>query len=314
MTNSTVDRKKMLSICIPVLNEAANISFLLQKLNAVANSLPQYDFEFIFSDNHSTDGSWQEILNFSQTDNRIKGLRFSKNFGFQNSILANFNRASGDAVIQIDADLQDPPELLFRFIEQWENGYHVVFGIRIHRPENWLLRFFRKVGYWVINFLGEFDIPKNAGDFRLLDRKVVDALLTQSPLKPYLRGSIAGLGFEQIGIPYGRDERLRGESKFPVRRIFNLGLVGVINHSLIPLRISTFAGGATLLMSIFGGLYYVIQQELNKNLPPGFTTTQVLILAGIGLNAFFLGIIGEYISRIYRIVRGDPGVIVEDEF
>ena len=312
---STNDKNtKLISICIPVLNEAENIPFLLDKLNLVANSLPQYDFEFVFSDNHSIDGSWNQIYLASQSDARIKGIRFSKNFGFQNSILANFKRSQGDAVVQIDADLQDPPELLIQFLEQWEHGYHVVYGIRTHRPENWFIRFFRLAGYFVINFLGEFEIPKNAGDFRLLDRKVVDALLRQSPLQPYLRGSIAGLGFNQIGISYKRNERSRGESKFPIRKVFNLGLIGVFNHSLIPLRISTFVGGSTLLLSVLGGLYYVIQQEINKNLPPGFTSTQVLILAGIGLNAFFLGIIGEYISRIYRIVRGDLGVIIEDEF
>ena len=249
----------------------------------------------------------------SQIDKRIKGLRFSKNFGFQNSILANFKRSQGDAVIQIDADLQDPPELIVNFLDYWESGYQVVFGVRTHRPENWVLRFIRSVGYSVIDFLGEFEIPKNAGDFRLLDRKVVDVLLTQSPLQPYLRGTIAGLGFNQIGISYNRHERIREESKFPIKRLLNLGLVGVLNHSLIPLRISTFVGGITLILSILGGSYYVIQQELNANLPPGFTSTQVLILAGIGLNAFFLGIIGEYISRIYRIVRGDLGVVIQDE-
>lgn len=309
--------KALVSICIPVYNEEEAIPHLFSKLRLVLAPLNyKYNFEIIITDNHSLDATWPQVLLEKKTNNDlflIRAFRFSKNFGFQNSILANFGYANGSAVIQLDADLQDPPELIATFLEHWEAGYHVVFGVRTSRSESRFSTRIRKRGYALVNLLSEHPIPKNAGDFRLLDRKVVQALSNQRLIDPYLRGSIASLGFNQIGIPYHRLLRNNGQSKFPASKVLSLGIVGVINHSLIPLRISTYVGAIVLMLSFSGGIYYVIQSSLNADLPAGFTTTQVLILAGIGLNAFFLGIIGEYISRIYRLVRQEPSVIIEEE-
>lgn len=304
--------KKVVSIAIPIKNEILNLPNLIEALNELALSHSSYEFEFVFTDNHSDDFSWEKLREFAATDPRIKGLRFSKDFGFQNSILENYRMCKGAAVIQFDADLQDPPEVISLFLQKWEDGFHVVYGIRRRPEESLLLRKFRDIGYFVINLLSDSRIPKGAGDFRLLDRKVISALLKQNHSKPYLRGIIAGMGFNQLGLVYERRARKHGESKFPARKLFSLGLNGIINHSTIPLRLATYAGGALLVLSGIASIYSVASFLMSDNLPRGFTSLQLVQFLSVGINSFFLGIIGEYVLRIYRIVRNEPQVIIED--
>ena len=191
------------------------------------------------------------LTEIAKIDSRVRAIRFSKNFGFQRSILANYMHTRGDAVMQIDADLQDPPEMLEIFFEQWQQGYQVVYGIRKKRPEHGLLRAFRKFGYWVIDKISEHPIPRDVGDFRLIDRKVIQSLCQIRTANPYLRGMIAGLGFNQIGIAYDRDARME-ESKFNISRLIRLGLTAVFNHSTVPLRAASFVGGVILAASVVG--------------------------------------------------------------
>lgn len=304
--------KLLVSISIPVLNEAGNIHALYARLCALAERLKQRcELEFVFSDNHSSDSTWTLLSALASKDARIRALRFSKNFGFQRSILANYMHTRGHAVMQVDADLQDPPEMLEAFIEQWQNGYHVVYGIRKKRPENFLLHTFRRLGYWVIDRLSEHPIPRDVGDFRLIDRKVIHALAQMKTANPYLRGMIAGLGFNQTGIPYDRDVRTVGESKFNVSRLIRLGLTAVFNHSTVPLRAASFFGVSILAASLLGALYYLALKVLHPELPQGLASIHILVLFGIGLNSFLLGIIGEYLLRIYLVLRGEPVAIVE---
>ena len=305
--------KKLISVCIPVFNEEEILVDLYQRLVILARTENRYNFEFIFSDNASVDSTWSLVKGLSESDSRVKGIRFSKNFGFQNSILANYAQSSGAAAIQIDADLQDPPELVSDFLRAWELGASVVYGIRVERPESVFWRIIRKSGYVLVDILSETKIPRGAGDFRLLDRKVLDALLAQSHSNPYIRGVIASLGFKQVGIPYARVAREKGESKFPLRQVLGLGFQGIINHSTVPLRLATYLGGGVLLLSLFTSAYSLVTHFTNSNLPPGFTTTQLYLLASIGLNSLFLGIIGEYLLRIYRILRTEPVVIIDEE-
>jgi len=304
--------RPLISISIPVLNEAGNIEALYARLVALGERMAdRCDLEFVFTDNHSDDPTWQMLTKLAANDPRVRALRFSRNFGFQNSILVNYLHTRGDAVMQIDADLQDPPEMLEQFFDLWRQGHHVVYGIRRKRPENWLLHLIRKCGYWVIDKVSEHPIPRDVGDFRLVDRAVVDAIAKFRTANPYLRGMIAGLGFNQTGIAYDRDARTAGESKFNVSRLVRLGLTAVFNHSTVPLRMASFLGIVMLGASLIGALYYVILRLMLPDLPPGFVSIQLLILFGIGLNAFLLGIIGEYILRIYRVLRSDPIAIVE---
>ncbi len=305
-------KKPLISISIPVLNEEGNIHALYGRLCAVAERMRERcDLEFVFSDNHSSDQTWAIIGELSKNDGRVKAIRFSKNFGFQRSILANYLHTRGDAVLQIDADLQDPPELLEVFFEKWQNGYQVVYGIRRKRQEGILLNSFRKFGYWVIDRISNAPIPRDAGDFRLIDRKIIQSLAQLKTVNPYLRGIIAELGFNQIGVLYDRDARVIGKSKFGLLRLIRLGLTAAFSHSTVPLRTASVLGVIILGLSVLGAVYYSACKVLYPDFPQGFASVYILILFGIGLNSFFLGVIGEYLLRIYLLLRADPIAIVE---
>ena len=301
----------LVSICIPVMNEEEAIPSLIARLDQMAATVPQYEFEYVFSDNASSDKTWDVILELARRNPRIRAVGFSKNFGFQNSIVTNYAHTSGQAIIQIDADLQDPPELIPQFLKFWESGYKIVYGVRQERPDGILTRVFRTWGYKVIDALSEHRIPRNVGDFRLIDRVVVEEVLKQNHLNMYLRGLIASLGFSEIGIPYDRNSRVVGQSKFPIRKIFTLGMTGLLNYSTVPLRLATYLGGLVLFLTLIASIYSISSYFFVDNIPRGFTSTQVYLLASIGLNSFFLGIIGEYILRIYRILRKDPVAIID---
>jgi len=302
----------LISIAIPVLNEAGNLDALYARLNRLGMAVGEcYRLEFIFTDNHSDDETWQKISALAAADPRVRAMRFSKNFGFQRSILANYFHASGDAVMQIDADLQDPPELLEQFLTLWQQGYHVVYGVRRKRPEGRFLAGLRRFGYWIIDKISEHPIPRDAGDFRLIDRKVLEALKKYRTANPYLRGAIAGLGFRQIGVPYDRQARLSGTSKFSFFQLIHLGLSGVFNHSVVPLRLSTYAGGFLVIVSALSAIYYVILKLIRPDLPQGLASIHILVLFGIGFQALLLGVLGEYMLRIYLILRGEPVAIIE---
>jgi glycosyltransferase involved in cell wall biosynthesis len=193
----------------------------------------------------------------------------------------------------------------------WQQGNQVVYGIRRKRPESWLLRNFRRLGYWVIDKISEHPIPRDVGDFRLIDRKVVEAVAKMRTSSPYLRGMIAGIGFKQVGVVYDRDARVAGESKFNMSRLVRLGLTAVFNHSVVPLRAASFLGLLILAISVVGTLYYTVLRLLHPELPRGLASIHILVLFGIGLNSFFLGIIGEYLLRIYLVVRHEPIAIVQ---
>ncbi len=314
MSENVIPNKPLVSISIPVFNEYENLDALYTRLKEVGERmLDRCHLEFVFTDNHSEDRTWEKLADLAIQDDRIRAIRFSKNFGFQRSIFANYLHTRGEAVMQIDADLQDPPEMLEAFFDQWQKGYHVVYGVRRKRPESRLLHAFRRVGYWFIDMISEHPIPRDVGDFRLIDRKVIDALVKIKTPNPYLRGMIAGLGFQQTGIPYDRDARVAGESKFDVSRLIRLGLTAVLNHSTVPLRIASVAGITMLGISVLGSLYYLILRLIYPDLPQGMASIHILVLFGIGLQSLLMGIIGEYLLRIYLILRAEPVAIIEQK-
>ena len=309
------ERKRLISICVPVFNEESNIEPLYSALLPIMDQLSErYEFELLFTDNHSTDRTFEALEQLAQRDVRVRAIRFSRNFGFQRSIATSYANARGDAAIQIDCDLQDPPALILDFVRKWEEGYKVVYGVRNLRKEGWGMNIVRKTFYRIIDWLSEDELPLDAGDFRLVDRCILDELQKFEDNQPYLRGAIAALGFDQIGIPYNRAERQRGKSKFSFGELIGLALDGILNHSVVPLRIATYLG-LTISMITFLGLvgYAIGRLFLEKDWPPGFATTIVLILGSLSLNALFLGIIGEYLGRIYRQVKRRPLTIVERE-
>jgi polyisoprenyl-phosphate glycosyltransferase len=309
------ERKRLISICVPVFNEESNIEPLYSALLPIMDQLSErYEFELLFTDNHSTDRTFEALEQLAQRDVRVRAIRFSRNFGFQRSIATSYANARGDAAIQIDCDLQDPPALILDFVRKWEEGYKVVYGVRNLRKEGWGMNVVRKTFYRIIDWLSEDELPLDAGDFRLVDRCILDELQKFEDNQPYLRGAIAALGFDQIGIPYNRAERLRGESKFSFGELIGLALDGILNHSVVPLRIATYLGLTISVITFLGLVGYAIGRLfLGKDWPPGFATTIILILGSLSLNALFLGIIGEYLGRIYRQVKRRPLTIVERE-
>ena len=213
----------------------------------------------------------------------------------------------------MDCDLQDPPEMIHEFLAKWKEGFEVVYGVRKTRKENWLMTQLRKWFYRIINFLSDDHLPLNAGDFRLVDRKVIDQFKRLYDANPYLRGTIASLGFNQIGIPYDRAPRLRGKGKFSFSGLMSLAVDGILNHSIVPLRFATFTGFVIVLalFTYIGGLF-LLTQFFHFEWPKGFATMTILILISISLNAFFLGIIGEYLGRVYQQLKARPIAIIDE--
>ncbi len=305
--------RPLISILVPVFNEEENLPVLYQRVSAVTGQLAdRYDFEFVFTDNHSTDGSFTVLEKLAAGDRRIRVFRFSKNFGFQRSIMTGYMKTLGDAAIQIDCDLQDPPELFGEFLAKFEEGYDVVYGIRRSRQEGFLINGLRAVFYRIIDALAEDDLPHNAGDFRLVSQRVIDAMKQIDDYHPYIRGMIAALGFRQTGIPYDRAKREKGKSKFSFRQLMSLAVDGILSHSIIPLRIASLTALAMSAITLIGIVFYMIGNFVfGQEWPAGFATTTVLLLLSITLNALFLGVIGEYLGRIYQQVKKRPITVIE---
>jgi polyisoprenyl-phosphate glycosyltransferase len=306
--------RKLISICVPVYNEEDNVRPLCERVRAVMAKLEdRYDYEILFTDNRSEDRTFERLAALALEDRRVRAIRFSRNFGFQRSILANYVNARGDAAIQLDCDLQDPPELIVEFLRRWEEGYEVVYGIRGNRPKEHPLLFgMRLLFYRLIDTLSEDPLPHNAGDFRLIDRRVIEELRHVRDQQPYLRGLIAAMGFRQIGIRYDRAARQRGSSKFGFWRLVGLALDGILHHSIVPLRLATAVGFVMCGLAFFGALYFLIARSFGADWPEGWASLSVLVLFSIGLNALLLGIIGEYIGRIFKNVNPMPLVIIDD--
>jgi glycosyltransferase involved in cell wall biosynthesis len=306
--------RKLVSIVVPVLNEEKNIVLCYDAVvRVMAHAADRYDWEIIFTDNHSEDKTFELAAELATTDRRVRVYRLSRNFGFQRSILTGYLKARGEAVIQIDCDLQDPPDLILQFLDRWEQNYQVVYGIRRKRKEGFVLRSLRSLFYRLVEFLSDYPLPQQAGDFRLVARPLIEELRKMEESNPYLRGTIASMGFNQIGIPYDRDERKYGRSKFGLRSLFALAVDGVLNTSVTPLRIATYTGLAVAFITSGGVMYYVIAAVSygRERWPSGFASVIVMILVSLALNAVFLGILGEYLGRVYIQTKKMPLTIIE---
>ena len=305
--------KPLISLVVPVYNEEQNIETFWKEVNEALDPLRKnYQFEFVFTDNHSTDQTFPLLTALASRHPEVKVVRLSRNFGFQKSIFTGYSVAKGAAAIQLDVDLQDPPELIGEFLRLWEEGYAVVYGVRTTRQENWSMRTMRRLFYRLINYLSTEPLPLDAGDFRLLNRRMIDELGKRRDAHPYIRGTTATMGFRQAAVPYERSPRRYGVTKFSMRQLFDLAIDGILNHSIVPLRIASVAAviaGIGTVILIVG--YTVGSFVFGQSWPRGFTTTTVLLLFSICLNALFLGIVGEYLGRIYIEVKRHPMVIVE---
>jgi dolichol-phosphate mannosyltransferase len=306
------DKRRLISLVIPVYNEEPNILRAYEALCGVFDRIDRYDIEFVFTDNHSEDGTFRILCKLGARDPRVKVLRFNRNYGFQRSLLTGYRHAAGDAAVQIDCDLQDPPELIERFLALWEQGHDVVVGLRHRRQEGMALALMRRSFYALLHRISEERITSDAGDFRLVDRTVLDQLNGIDDLHPYVRGLIGSLATNETGIPYERSARVYGRSKFPLAKLVSFGVDGIISHSVLPLRIATYVGLLLSVGTFVLSLFYLVSALLFRaSWPPGFATTTVLILLGMSLNAIFMGVLGEYVSRIYQQVRRRPMTLIE---
>lgn len=304
----------LVSVLVPAFNEEANVVRAYDAITAVFDGLADYDCEIIFTDNHSTDRTFAILQQLSERDHRVRVIRFARNYGYQRSLLIAYQHARGACSVQVDCDLQDPPGLIPDMLERWRQGHQVVYGVRRSLAEGRVIAAVRRGFYATINALSEDDLPLNAGEFRLVDGRLLAELRKVSDTSPYVRGLISSMGFSQIGFEYDRQARVAGDSKFPFAKMLGLALDGVLNHSLVPLRVASAIGltvGVTTLLLIVG--YLAGRLLFGQDWPAGFATTTMLLLLGITLNALFLGIIGEYLGRIFMQSKARPTPIIEAE-
>lgn len=305
--------RKLISILIPVFNEENNVR---NAHEAVIGQMEQmahkYDYEIVFTDNHSTDRTYEELRKIAMEDPKVKVVRFSHNYGFNRSLLTAYRLASGDAAIQLDCDLQDPPEMFETFLKHWEDGHDVVVGVRKKRKESFLLQSCRKGFYRFLSKISEDNLVVDGGDFRLVDRSILNHLKNIHESEPYVRGLISTFAANQIGIPYKRRARMHDESKFPALRLVGYAINGIVNHSTAPLRLASYCGFivATITFLLAAG-YLLGRFAFGQAWPAGFATDVILTLMGICLNAIFLGIIGEYLGKIYKQLKRRPTTVVE---
>lgn len=301
-----------MSIVIPVLNERDNLEPLCAKLLAVIDKIGAAG-ELIFVDDGSRDGSREWLRKKQKTDSRIKVLFLSRNFGHQIALSAGLDAAEGRAVVAIDADLQDPPEFIEDLYRKWQEGFDVVFAVRRKREgETHWKKMTAALFYRALGFLSRVEIPRDTGDFRLMDRQVVLAYRNLREQTRFIRGLIAWLGFRQIGIEYDRKPRHKGKSKYSLRKMVRLGIDGILSFSGIPLRISMYCGMLVGLCGVAYTAFLIIQRLLGIQPIPGWTSTMVAVILTGSLNLIFLGIIGEYLSRVYNEVRQRPLYVVQE--
>jgi len=300
-----------LSIVIPVYNEEKNIRPLVARLRAVVHDLP-CDYEIIFVLDPCTDNTEQIIIDLRKGDPSIKLLKMSRRFGQPACTMAGIHYATGDACVVIDADLQDPPELIKEMVTKWKEGYHVVYAQRTSRKgEIWIRRMLAYLYYWLINRIADVNIPRNTGDFRLMDKKVVNQLKQLKEQDSFLRGLVAYVGFSQIGIPYQRDERSIGKGKYKFYGSITIGFNGVIGFSKYPLHFIAILGIVISLFSLLLGITYLFLKLMNFDIPWGNPTLVILISFLSGIQLMSLGIMGEYFARIYDAIQNRPGFIVD---
>jgi glycosyltransferase involved in cell wall biosynthesis len=306
------ERRRKISVVIPFYNEVENIHRIYDELSEIRRGiLSAYDFEIVFMDNHSTDGSFGLAVEIAACDVGVKVVRLSRNFGYQANILQGYLHSTGDAVLQLDADGEDDPKLIPEFVRHWEEGYKVVYGIRRKRSESLWLTTQRRFFYRLINAISTVPIPVDAGDFRLMDRQVIDALATFKESQIYLRGLIAYAGFSQKGIVYDRRPRFRGVSKFNWYGYVALAWTGISSFSSKPLRIVTWLGTVLSAVSFLGCLFYLALYVVVGVPARGFTTLILVQLLLAGVQLLCVGLMGSYIGFIFEEVKRRPQAFVE---
>ena len=298
------------SIVAPIYNELENLPELYRRVKEVMDVLDE-PWELIVVDDGSTDGSTDAICSLAREDERVRPVIFARNFGHQIAITAGWDYARGDAVVIIDADLQDPPEVIHDMAKKWKEGYEVVYAVRSEREGESLFKIWTaSLFYRLIYHITDVKIPLDTGDFRLMDRKVVDVLKQMRERHRFPRGMSAWVGFKQIGVEYKRAARLAGETKYPFRKMFRLALNAITSFSYFPLQVATFFGFASAGVAIIAIPVVVALRLAGSHFFEGQTTTLISVLFLGGVQLISLGILGEYVGRLYDEAKGRPLYIV----
>jgi polyisoprenyl-phosphate glycosyltransferase len=301
------------SVIAPIFNEHESIPELYRRVKVVMDSTGE-PWELIMVDDGSTDGSTTIIRNLASEDPCVRPVIFSRNFGHQIALTAGWDYSRGKAVIAIDADLQDPPEVILDLIARWREGYEVVYAVRTEREgENWFKLLTASLFYRLIYRITDVDIPLDAGDFRLLDREVVNVLVKMRERHRFPRGMSAWVGFRQIGVPYKRAARFAGETKYPFRKMLGLAINAITGFSYFPLQVATYLGFISAGLSILAIPVVIIERLAGPGAFFGQATTLIAVLFLGGVQLISLGILGEYIGRLYDEAKGRPLYIVRED-
>lgn len=304
--------KPVFSIIAPIFNEQESLPELHRRVSAVMEGLGE-PWELLLVDDGSTDGSSEGIRALAERDTHVKPVIFARNFGHQVAVTAGLDYARGDAVVIIDADLQDPPEVIAELAAKWREGYEVVYAVRAEREgESWFKLFTASLFYRMIYRITDVKIPLDTGDFRLMDRKVVDVMNSMREKHRFLRGMSAWVGYRQIGVPYRRASRFAGETKYPFKKMFRLALNAITGFSYFPLQLATYIGFIAAGIALVAIPVVIILRLTGGLQLLGQATTLVAVLFLGGVQLISLGILGEYIGRIYDEAKGRPLYIVRE--
>ena len=308
-----MEKLPVFSIIVPVWNEAESLPELYRRISEVMNSMAD-SWELILVDDGSVDGSTDQIYTLAEGDERVRPLIFARNFGHQIAVTAGLDHSRGQAVIIIDADLQDPPEVIIELISKWREGYEVVYATREEREgESFIKKVTAKAFYRIINRITDINIPLDTGDFRLMDRKVVAVVNSMRERHRFLRGMSAWVGFRQTGIPYTRAARYAGETHYPLKKMITLALTAITGFSFLPLQVATYMGFISAGISIVAIPVVITLRLTGSEAFFGQATTLIAVLLLGGVQLISLGILGEYIGRLYDEARGRPLYILRED-
>jgi dolichol-phosphate mannosyltransferase len=305
-------KKQLISVVVPVFNETEVIDTLYARVKKVLNSLDANGHEIIFVDDGSQDDSYRKLVALAGADADVRVIKFSRNFGHQIAITAGIDFARGDAVVIIDADLQDPPEVIVQFIQKWREGYDVVYGIREKREGESISKLLTAaIFYRFLKAFTKIDIPVDVGDFRLMSKRAVKHFRGLREKDRFVRGLVSWIGFKQTGVYYARDKRHAGETKYPYRKMIKFALDGITSFSSVPLKLATWLGYMASLLAFLYALSVFVQKALGYTVQ-GWATIMVGVLFLGGVQLICLGIIGEYIGRIFNEIKPRPMYLIEE--
>ena len=306
--------KKLISFVVPAYREEKNISLFYDEFKKnFANLEKKYDYELIFVNDGSPDKTWEEILKICEIDENVKGINLSRNFGHQAALTAGYTNALGDAIISMDADWQDPISLIEKMLQEWEDGFEIVYARRTNRNDNWLKKYTALLYYRLLANISETQIPRNVGDFRLISQKVLKTFLQLPEKDRYIRGIFAWLGYSYSFVDFDRPERIHGQTGYTWKKMWKLATDGILNFSTFPLKIGLILGIIMMFLSFGFFVYVTIDFFVRDTYYPLYKWLTIGMFGFMGLQFIFMWILGEYIGRIYNETRNRPIFIISEK-